>query len=144
MTYEQWEAGVPRAVTADALWKVQAYRLSLFLADLGAADGQNLLKHDLGRVYADQLVRATGNISSSIAEGYSRGTSKVRCLYYEYALGSARESRDWYFKAREGLGPRVYDHRIELCAQLVKLLLAMIVKERRTGRRLGPSDRGFD
>ncbi|MFQ5594528.1 MAG: four helix bundle protein, partial [Anaerolineae bacterium] len=47
---------------------------------------------------SDQLYRALVSISSNIAEGYSRGTGKGRAQFYEYALGSARESRDWYFK----------------------------------------------
>jgi four helix bundle protein len=49
---------------------------------------------------SDQLYEAVGSVSANLAEGYSRGTGKDRARFYEYALGSARESRDWYFKAR--------------------------------------------
>jgi hypothetical protein len=35
MNYEEWEAAVPETITADSLWKMQAYRLALFLADIG-------------------------------------------------------------------------------------------------------------
>ena len=46
---------------------------------------------------ADQLYRSLGSIGANLAEGYSRGTGKDRAHFYEYALGSARESRDWYY-----------------------------------------------
>ncbi|OIO88203.1 MAG: hypothetical protein AUK03_16630 [Anaerolineae bacterium CG2_30_64_16] len=35
MTYEEWEEAVPEAIKADSLWRMKAYRLALFLADLG-------------------------------------------------------------------------------------------------------------
>src|SRR5437016_8265918 len=119
---------------------MEVYRLSLFLADLAWHDASKLLKHRLGRSIADQLLRSTGNISSSVGEGYSRGTSKARCQYFEYSLGSARESRDWYFKSRHVLGARVYSHRTDICTKIIKSLLAMIANDRRSNRRLGTAD----
>ncbi len=38
MEYEEWEKTVPAAIKADTLWQVKAYRLALFLADLGWSD----------------------------------------------------------------------------------------------------------
>jgi hypothetical protein len=35
MNYEEWLSGVPEEIRADSLWKVEAYRLALFAADLG-------------------------------------------------------------------------------------------------------------
>lgn len=35
MDYEEWVKGVPGEITGDALWRVEAYRLALFAADLG-------------------------------------------------------------------------------------------------------------
>ena len=64
------------------------------------------------------------------AEGYSRGTGKDRARFYEYALGSARESRDWYYKARYVLGETVAQHRMDLIAQIIRLLLTMIPQQR--------------
>jgi four helix bundle protein len=85
---------------------------------------------------ADQLCRAVGRISACIAEGYSRGTGKGRATFYEYALGSTREMRDWYYKGRHVLKDRVALHRIELCTQLVRPLIRMTSNERRDNRRL--------
>ena len=84
---------------------------------------------------ADQLYRALGSISANITEGYSRGTGKGRALFYEYALGSARESRDWYYKSRHVLGEEVITHRLDLLTQVIRLLLTMVPQQR--GRTLG-------
>lgn len=137
MTFEDWEAGVPEAIRSDALWKVEAYRLALFLSDLSWTDASKLAKDDRTKAIADQLFRATGKISSNIGEGYSRGTSKDRLRFYEYAIGSTREGRDWYFKARNVLGARVMSHRIDLCAQILRLTIRMASNERKANRRIG-------
>lgn len=110
MTYEKWEADVPPELTNDTLWKVKAYRLALFLADLAWFDSGKLAKNRRTLAVADQLFRAASNISSNVAEGYSRGTGKDRARFYEYGLGSIREARDWYFKSRHVLDPAVVQH----------------------------------
>src|SRR4051794_773916 len=114
VTFEAWEAEVPAAIREDPLWRVEAYRLSLFLSDLCWRDATKLFEDDRTKGICDQLYRAVGKIGSNIGEGYSRGTAKARILYYEYAAGSAREARDWYFKGRHVLGVKVAMHRIEL------------------------------
>ena len=43
MNYEEWEEGVPGAIKADSLWKMAAYRLALFLGDLGWHDVTKLM-----------------------------------------------------------------------------------------------------
>lgn len=94
MTYDEWEASVPSQLKADSLWKMTAYRLALFAADLGWHDVTKLATDRRMLSLSDQLYRALGSISSNTAEGYSRGTGRDRARFYEYALGSARESRD--------------------------------------------------
>ena len=139
MTYEQWEIEVPAELKEDTLWKMESYRLALFLGDLSWYDAAKLAKRRLTQAIADQLYRATSNISPNIAEGYSRGTGKDRARFYEYALGSARESRDWYYKGRHVLDREVINHRISLCTQLVRMLLTTVSHERATNQRLGIS-----
>lgn len=78
----------------------------------------------------------TAKISACIIEGYSRGTGKDRAKFYEYALGFARESRDWYYTARHAMSEPVMRHRMALTTDLSKLLIAMIANERRRNRRL--------
>ena len=136
MTYDEWEQEVPIEIREDTLWRVEAYRLGLFLSDLAWKDAAKLLRDRRSVSTSDQLFRAAGNISSNVAEGYSRGTGKDRARFYEYALGSARETRDWYFKGRHVLSVRVVGHRIRLTTQIIKLTLTMVSKERRTNRRV--------
>lgn len=139
MTYEEWEAQVPDELKADTVWRVKAYRLALFLADLAWHDAGVLLKNRRTAEAGDQLCRATSRISASIIEGYSRDTGKARSTYYQYALGSARESRDWYYKGRRVLKPEVVSHRIALCTDIIRLTLTMVATERKTNRRASRS-----
>lgn len=126
MTYEEWEAAVPEAIRQDPLWKMVAYRKALFLGDIAWPDVTRLAGDRRTVSLADQLYRAVGSIDANIAEGYSKSSRKDRVRFYEYALGSARESRGWYHKGRHVLGEKVAGHRIDLLAELIRLLLAMI------------------
>jgi four helix bundle protein len=134
MNYQEWEEAVPEAIRADSLWKMRAYRMALFLADLGWHDVTRLSQDRRTLGLSDQLYRSLGSISANLAEGYSRGTGRDRARFYEYALGSARESRDWYFKARHILGEAVATHRWQQLTEVVRLLLTMVPHQR--GRNL--------
>lgn len=129
-TYEEWEKSVPELMKADSLWQMQVYRKALFLGDLAWFDLQKLNQQRWLWSLSDQLYRATGSISANLAEGYSKGTGKDRARFYEYALGSARESRDWYFKARHVLGDDVFSHRLTMQTEIIRLLLTMIPQQR--------------
>ena len=107
MRDEDWERDVPDTIKKDSLWNMVAYRLALFASDLGWHDVTKLMQDRRTIKLSDQLYRALGSISANLAEGYSRGTGKDRARFYEYALGSARESRDWYYKGRYILGEAV-------------------------------------
>lgn len=130
MNYEEWTTSVPAEITSDTLWKMEAYRLALFAGDLGWFDSVKLTKDRRLLGLADQLYRALGSISANLAEGYSRGTGKDRARFYEYALGSARESRYWYYKARHVLGEEVTTHRLRFLTQIIRLLLTMVPQQR--------------
>jgi four helix bundle protein len=131
VNYKEWETAVPEAIAADALWRVQAYRLALFACDIGWEDVGRLAQDRRTRALSDQLYRSAGSISANIAEGNSRGTGKDRARFYEYALGSARESRDWYYKARHVLNQDVVEHRLSLQTQIIRLLLTMVPDQRK-------------
>ena len=134
MNYREWEAAVPETITEDSLWKVKAYRLALFACDLGWRDVTKLIRDKRTVALSNQLYRALGSVSANIAEGYSRGTGRDRARFYEYALGSVRETRDWYYKARHILGENVIGHRMDLLTEIARLLLTMIPQQR--GRTL--------
>ena len=43
-SYENWLKAVPDSLTGDPLWRMNVYRLALFVAELGWHDVQMLLK----------------------------------------------------------------------------------------------------
>jgi four helix bundle protein len=130
MNFEEWLAEVPLSITRDALWQMRVYQVSLFLGDLAWYDSRKLIQDRSLIALADQLYRAAGGISTNIGEGYSRASGKDQARFYEYALGSARESRDWYFKGRHALGLIVTNHRLDLLENIIRQLLVMIPDHR--------------
>ena len=42
MNYEEWEHSVSAEIINDSLWKMEAYRLGLFVADVGWHDATNM------------------------------------------------------------------------------------------------------
>jgi four helix bundle protein len=133
VNYEEWVKGVPKDITEDVLWTVKAYRYALFLSDLCWLDVTKLMQDKRTLDLSDQLYRAAGSISANIAEGYSRSTGKDRARFYEYALGSARESRDWYYKARHILGESVTQHRSSFLTEIIRLLITIVPQQRQSG-----------
>jgi len=131
MNYDAWVETVPSEIRGDVLWTVEVYRLSLFLAEICWHDISKLAKDQRTRSLADQLYRSVGSISANIAEGYSKGTGRNRARFYEYSLGSARESRDWYYKAHHLLSEEAFKHRMALTTQIIKLLLIMVPQQRK-------------
>ena len=130
MNYREWEQTVPDEIKGDSVWRSEAYRLSLFAADLAWRDVSKLVSDKRTISLADQLYRAVGAVSADLEEGYSRGTGRDRARFYEYGLGSAREGRGWYFKGRHVLGQEVTDHRMRLLTQIIRLLLTMVPDQR--------------
>jgi four helix bundle protein len=135
MKYEDWMETLPQEITGDPIWRLEVYRLALYLADLGWDDICELRADERFISLSDQLYRAIGSISANIAEGYSRSTGPDRARFFEYALGSARESRDWYYKCRFGLGNDKVLDRIGFLTQIIRLLLSIIPHQRSRGLR---------
>lgn len=130
MTFDKWVASLPAAIKGDTLWKMEAYRLALFATEIGWHDVTELMKDRRTHGVADQLYRSLGSVSANLAEGYSHHTGKSRAQYYQYALGSAREARDWYYKSHHVLKEEVVNHRISFLTQIIKLLLVMVPQQR--------------
>jgi four helix bundle protein len=130
MEYQEWESAAPEILKQDSLWKVTAYRYAAFLSDLCWQDVSTLMNDRRTLALADQLYRSVCSVGANLAEGYSRSTGRDRALFYQYALGSARESRDWYYKARFVVGQEVFEKRAKLLTEIIRLLLTMIPQQR--------------
>lgn len=136
MKLQTWLQSVPESLTADPLWSVEAYRLATFVADMAWADADQLARDQRTRRVAQQLYSAVCSIGANLAEGYSRESGRDRARFYEYALGSAREARDWYYKGRHVLGQSAGE-QMEILTQIMRLLFAMVKDQRGTSVREG-------
>ena len=121
--YEAWMAHVPKAITCERPWRFYGYRKVLYLYDQCWDDCLELIKHPLGRPVARQLIRSAGSISANIEEGYGRGWSKDRNYFLRVALGSARESKGWYYRAKALISSDTLGQRLELSGEIVALLI---------------------
>ncbi len=128
MNYQEWQEQVPEAIKSENLWQFYGYRKTLFAYDICWQDCENLLKHPLGNAVARQLIRSAGSISANIEEGYGRGFGKDRLYFLRVALGSARESKGWYYRAKELLSEDVLNHRLSLISEVIALLVTEINK----------------
>ena len=129
-SFGEWLEQVPDRVKKDRLWELEVYRKALFFFDLVWWDCETLTRHDLGRPIAQQLVRSAGSISANVEEGFGRGFGKDYARFLTYALGSARESRGWYYRGRKLLKPGVLDHRLELLATIIAGLVTLSQQQR--------------
>ena len=132
--YNEWKKPVPDVITRDAVCRHQVYRFALFISDLSWQDVSLLYKDYRMRSLVEQLYRAIGSISANIAEGYSRSSLRDQNRFYEYALGSSRESRDWYYKSRYILGEDLVGKRNAILSQIIRLLLTIISRQYNTIR----------
>jgi four helix bundle protein len=139
LSFKDWEQEVPETMKADSLWQMAAYRYALFLGDLAWHDVTKLMQDRRTLGLASQLYEAAGSISANLAEGYSRGSGKDRARFYEYSLGSARESRDRYFKSRHVLGDEFFQHRAKILEEVIRLLLVMVPQQRGRTLREAPA-----
>ena len=125
MTYEEWEPEVPEAVKQDVIWRVQAYRLALYLSACARLDTGYLRGNPAYETHVPQLCRSTASVAAAIAEGYPRRSAKDRARYYEYALGSLAESKVWYLEIRPALDGPTVDSRFAVIRSITRLLLTM-------------------
>ena len=125
-TYSEWEAHVSEKVKSEGVWKFYGYRKALFFYDLCWQDCEQLLKHPLGRAVSEQLIRSAGSIAANIEEGYGRGYGKDRVRFLGFSLGSARESKGWYYRAKDLLRPEVLTHRLSLISEVIALIVTEI------------------
>jgi four helix bundle protein len=131
MRCEGWQADVPEAIKCESFWQFYGYRKALFFYEICWKDCQKLLKHPLGSPVAKQLIRSAGSISANIEEGYGRGYGKDRLRFLRIALGSARESKGWYYRAKALLSSEVVAHRLTLISKIIVLLVTELKRSTR-------------
>jgi four helix bundle protein len=134
-TFEEWEAATSERHPADPLWRMTAYRLAMYVRAMSWRDTQLLDRTRITRPVAAQYYSALGSIGANFAEGYSRSSGLDRARIFEYALGSARESRAWCLAGAPILGHHVVDARIQVLDRICRLALVAIPAERKRSVR---------
>jgi four helix bundle protein len=121
-----WERACPGAITSDVLWKLDAYRVAMYLLHAVRQDFRPSQASRADPWLITQLVRAAGSVSANLSEGYSRPTRADRLRFLGYALSSSRECIPWYESLRNTIPDDVIDERLRLIARLRSLLLGVI------------------
>jgi four helix bundle protein len=119
---------VPSQIRSERIWEFFGYRKALFLYDICWKDYETLLMNPLGKTVARQPIRSAGSISANLEEGYGRGYGKDRLYFLRVAIGSAREGKGWYYRAKELLSPEVIEHRLNLVGEVIALLVTELAK----------------
>lgn len=120
-TYETWAVSVHKRIKDEPIWGFLGYRKVLFLYDLTWQDCEKLMKDARGKAIVQQLIRSVGSVSANFTEGHGRGYGKKRDWFFKIALGSARESKDWYWKSHHLLSCDVLEHRLSLIDEIIAL-----------------------
>ena len=114
----------------DPLKRMRVAQLAEELIPDAWKDAEMLRSHPTTVNVSAQLYDAIGSILANIAEGYSRSSGKDRVKFFEYALGSTRESKTWYLAAAPVIGQARTTDRLNRLEEIRRLLLAIIPRER--------------
>jgi len=133
MNFEEWKQGVPERIKADPQWKFYAYPKALFLYELVWRDCEKLMQDRRGRAIAEQIIDSAGSICANIEEGYGRGIGTKSYLYFlRVAIGSARETKGWYFRSRRLLSAEVLEHRLALADEIIALIATEMARHQKS------------
>jgi four helix bundle protein len=94
-----------------------------------------MIRNPRGQEIAKQLVRSVGSICANLEEGHGRGFGKDNAYFQRIALGSARESRGWYFRGRHMLNAATVQHRINLLNEIIAALVLSSNQQRTFSKR---------
>ena len=129
-TYEAWEGHGHERVRQEPTWVFLGYRKALFLYDLAWRDCERMTQDRRGRAVAEQLIRSVGSISANVEEGHGRGYGRQRDWFFTVSIGSARETKGWYWRARQLLSEDVLEHRLALADEVIALLVHELNRQR--------------
>ncbi len=131
MDYAEWEKQVPGSIKREPAWRFFAYPKALFLYDLVWEDCGKWLRDPRGRAIAEQIIRSAGSIGANIEEGCARGLGTKDYLYFiRISLGSARETKGWYYRGRQQLPKDTLEHRLALLDEIIALLVTELDRHR--------------
>lgn len=117
---------------------MRVYQLARALVPDCWIDADKLRRNRITEEASSQLYAAVSSIAANLSEGYSRSSGRDRARLFEYALGSVRESMEWYRAAEPALGGETVSNRLDRLEEMRRMLLAIIPRER--GRIMRKTD----
>jgi four helix bundle protein len=135
MTYEEWVVQVPDDIKNDPLWSFEVYPKTVLLFDFVWGDCDKLAQDYRGRKISEQLIDSAGSISANIEEGYGRGYGLDYSRFLRIALGSARETRGWYYRGRKLFDQKILNHRLKLLDEIIALLATHASRQKRRAQK---------
>ena len=114
----------------DPLARMKVYTLARELVPDCWKDAKLLRADPLTQDISGQLYKSVSSIAANIGEGYSRSSGRERAHIFEYALGSVRESMEWYRSAEPVVGESILKDRLDRLEEMRRMLLAIIPRER--------------
>jgi hypothetical protein len=86
--------------------------------------------------------RVLDGLRNAVETSYGRGYGKNRLYFLRIAIGSARESKGWYYRAKELLSPDDMEHRLNLIGEVIALLVTELNKSaNRANQQIGKSSK---
>ncbi len=131
LTFEAWIETVHDGVKKEPIWQSLAYRKALFFHECVWHDFDILRRDIRGKAIMEQLIRSAGSISANLEEGHGRGYGKQRNWFFKVAIGSARESKGWYWRAHPLFSKEVLDARLALIDEVIALLVSELSRQSR-------------
>lgn len=128
----------------DFIKRMRVYQLAMQLLDDSWSDAETLSQHPVTTLVGPQLYKAIASIAANIGEGYSRSSGRDRSRFFEYALGSARESSVWYRASGRILDRPTLASRSDVLAEIQRMLQAVIPRERDRTIRPGKRRQGAE
>ena len=120
----------PDSDSKDPVARMRVYQLGYKLRSASLEDAEAVVVNPITEKIAGQLYDSVGSITVNIVEGYSRSSGRDRARIFEYALGSARESTEWYRSIAHVLETGLFEDRIAVLNEITRMLLAIIPRER--------------
>lgn len=114
----------------DPLQRTRVYQLARELIPDCWKDAKTIRANPITEKVSGQLYEAVSSIAANVGEAYSRSSGRDRARIFEYALGSVRESMEWYRSVEPVLGETIVNDRLDILEEMRRMLLAIIPRER--------------
>jgi four helix bundle protein len=126
LTFPDWVLTVPEKIKSEKVWQLIAYQKALYLYDLLWIDTATWIRDPRGQALARQMTASSDSICANIEEGYGRGFGKQLVYFYTVALGSARETKGRFYRAKAYYSGEDLNTRLSIISEVIALLLTEI------------------